>query len=480
MSQAATELREFALLLTEEPDAQESVAYELQRLSETAETLELSAIARAAADAAEELTKTGVGVAALRRVANAIRHTGGRLRIGPICVVGVTGEEAEALLLDAELCCEPVYLFEDLAAFARGLHTEQPSAVVLPADALEAISQLVGRESFPVLVAGPSPAELDGRAPSVEPQLAALAAGAHGYLDRPFRLAEVTRIARWRNASRDEPLEVLVVAEGDAAREELVGAFEAGGLSVLVSSNPSEIPGLLAGPPHAVVLGAWVSGVPALSLAMLVRAHPRCTHLPVLVTGRPDDASALRALGVDDVMRPEAQPAQVAQRVRDRIGRMRNLPWEREPASGMPTRLGVLNLLDAELAIASRTGMTLAVGLIELEGLRTAVEAFGASALANARRRVQGIFREMLRRTDAHGELSPGDLLVAMPVCSREVALSRLEEVAMRFAAETARDPQLKGVQMQIGVADTSEGLRTVAVRAERELRSGGSQPRVA
>jgi DNA-binding response OmpR family regulator len=480
LAQAATELREFALLLTEEPDAQESVAFELHRLAETAEALELSAIARAAADAAEELTKTGVGVAALRRVANAIRHTGGRLRIGPICVVGITGAEAEALQLDAELCCEPVYLFDDLAAFARGLHTEQPSAVVLPVEAIDAIAQLVGRESFPVLVHGGQTSEGNSEAVAFEAQIAALASGAHGYLERPFRLSQLVRIARWRNQSREELAEVVLVAEGDPAREELEAAFEAAGMSVQTASNPAELTPLLGGPPHAVVLGAWVAGVPALSLAMLVRAHPRCTHLPILVTGRPDDASALRGLGVDDVMRPEAQPAQVAQRVRDRIGRMRNLPWERDPASGMPTRLGVLNLLDAELAIASRTGMVLAVSLVELDGLRTAVEAFGATALANARRRVQALFREMLRRTDAHGELAPGELLVAMPVCSRAVASQRMEEIAVRFAAETARDPQLKGVQLLVGVADTTEGLRTVAVRAERELRSGGSPPRVA
>src|SRR6187551_2835396 len=77
LAQAAAELREFALLLSEEPDAQESVAFELHRLAETAETLELAAVARAANDAADDLGAAGVGVRALRRVANAIRHTGG-------------------------------------------------------------------------------------------------------------------------------------------------------------------------------------------------------------------------------------------------------------------------------------------------------------------------------------------------------------------------------------------------------------------
>ncbi|MEQ1501956.1 MAG: diguanylate cyclase [Myxococcota bacterium] len=479
LSQAATELREFALLLTEEPDAQESVAFELHRLAETADALELPTISRAAIDAAEELEQSGVGLRALRRVANAIRHTGGRLRFGPVCLVGITGDQARELEEDAALCCEPVYLFDDLAAFAGGLHTEQPTAVVLPAEATEAVAQLVQRENFPVLVHGPSGAW--------EQHAAAMSAGAHGYLPHPFRLADVTRLARWRNQPREEALfdgsaggafggDVVVVGDPDAARDELVAALVQASVHVVTASDPSELSALLeSGPPHAVVLSAWVAGYPALPLAMLIRSHPRSNHVPILVIGRPDDAQALRAIGVDDVMRNEAQGPAVAQRVRDRVLRMSTLPWDHDPVSGLATRLGVLGRLDGELAVASRTGHVLSVALIELDGLRTAVEAFGAGAVAAARKRVVRLFREGLRRTDVYGELSLGELVVALPSCGRSVAARRIEELAERFHAEVAREPHLANVQMLVGVADTADGLRTVAVRAERELRSVGA-----
>lgn len=490
LAQAATELREFALLLAEEPDAQEPVAFELQRLAETAETLELSTIARAASDAAEELAHSAAGVRALRRVANAIRHTGGRLRFGPICLVGVPPEDAERLLLDAELCCEPVYVFADLAAFASGLHTEQPTAVVLPAESTEAVTQLVSRENFPVLVHGPP---LDADPTAWERYTAAMEAGAHGYLPGKLELADVTRLARWRNQQAEEPIDVIVAADDDAARAELVQALEQARIGVVTVDNAAELAAALGGAakppagappnqalplvvPHAVVLAARVDGVPAHPLAMLIRAHPRCCHVPVLVTGRPDDAGALRAVGVDDVMRSEAQAAQVAQRVRDRATRTSSLPWERDPMSGMPNRLGVLSQLDAELSLASRTGLVLSVAVIEMDGLRTAIEAFGASALGNVRRRVVRLFKQTLRRTDVFGEIAFGELVVAMPVCGQKVALQRIELVASRFADEAAADPQLKGITMVVGVADTSQGLRTVAVRAERELRAGGTQ----
>lgn len=468
LSQASGELREFALLLTEEPDAQESVAFELQRLADTANTLELTAIARAATDAAEELGQTGVGVRALRRVANAIRHTGGRLRFGPVILVGLADDHAARLVADAQLCCEPLYLFDDLAGFAGGLHTEQPTAVVLPSDAVDAVEQLVTRENFPVLVHGPASAW--------QQHAAAMAAGAHGYLVHPFTLSDVTRLARWRSQPFEPPFEVLVLADPDPTRDQLVASLEQVGIGVVVTTDPADLSAALESTtPRAVVLSAFVGGYPALPLALLIRAHPRCNHLPILVTGRPDDATALRAIGVDDVMRTDAQPLQAAQRVRDRVLRMQGLPWERDPVGGMPNRLGVLNTLDAELAIASRTAMVLSVVVVEMEGLRAAVEQHGAAALNRSRRKMAGIFRDGLRRTDAFGELGIGELCLALPTCTRDVALRRAENIVRRWAAEVANDPQLKSVHIVVGVADTTEGLQSVAVRAERELRSGGS-----
>jgi PleD family two-component response regulator len=471
LSQAATELREFALLLTEEPDAQDSVSFELHRLADTAETLELAAVARAANDAAEELTQAGVGVRALRRVANAIRHTGGRLRFGPLILVGVSAKQTEQIKLDAELCCEPVFLFDDLQAFASGLHTEQPTAVVLPAEATDAVGQLVTRENFPVLVHGPPSAW--------EQHAAAMAAGAHGFLVQPFTLADVTRLARWRSQPFDERFEVLVLADAGEARDQLVQSLQQVGVIVVTTDDPRELAALLeTGTPKAVILSATVGGYPALPLAMLVRSHPRLNHLPILVSGRPEDPAALRAIGVDDVMRTDAQPLAAAQRVRDRVVRTQGLAWERDPVTGLANRLGVLNELDAQLAIASRTGNTLSVGLLEVDGLRNAIEAYGSPVVHNVRQVLMAVFRRNLRRTDAVGELAVGELLVAMPNCAAAVAMRRIEEIAELFAERVKGEPQLAGMSLVLGVADTSEGLRTVAVRAERELRGGGTSGR--
>jgi DNA-binding response OmpR family regulator len=469
LAQASAQLHELSQLLSEEPDSGDSVAFELRRLSETAEALQLATIARAAEDAADELEKPSGSLRALRRVANAIRHTGGRLRFGPLVIVGADPAQADRLSDDAQLCCEPVKLFDDLPSFASGLHTEQPTAVVLPVDAVDAVHQLVNRERFPVLVHGPASAW--------EQRLHAMEAGAHGFLVHPFVLADVTRLARWRAQPQEETFEVLLLADESRERDELAQALEQVGIAVVTATDLSELAvALEAGTPRAVVLGARVAGRPAVALAQLIRTHPRCNHLPILVSGRPDEPALLRALGVDDVMRADAASSQAAQRVRDRVLRLQALPWERDPVSGLANRLGVLNALDAELAKASRTGQVLSVVLVELQGLRQAVELFGAAAPRNARRHLVGLLRDGLRRTDLYGELALGELLVALPGCDREVALRRLEAIGEAFREQCRRDAQLKQLQVVVGAADTESGLLGVALRAEGELRANGGR----
>jgi len=469
LAQASALLREFAKQLVEEPDAGESVAFELRRLAQSAETLQLSSVARAANEAALNLEENVGGVRSLRRVANAIRHTGGRLRFGPLVIVGVKEEQAALLREERLLCSEPVRLYPTLAAFASGLHTEQPAAIVLAATEVSAVGQLASRERFPVLV--------HGSAGAVEDRLAAMAAGAHGFLVSPFALAEATHLARWQAQPQPTTIEVLILADPDPAIDALGRALMDLGCTVVRAANPTGLATALeVGSPRAVVLGASVGGRSATALASVIRGHPRFNQVPILVWGRPRDAPALRAAGVDDVMRASAGPGLAAQRVRDRAVRVLRLPWRRDPVSGMANRLGSLDALDAELARASRSQAVLSVVLIELVGLRHAVQEIGSVAHHRARRRLMGLVDVYLRQSDVFGELDLGELIIAMPDCSRATALARVQRLQEAFREQTADDPHLRDVRFAVGAAESSAGLQDVAIRAERELRASGGR----
>ncbi len=468
VAQAARLLHDLWRDLERDGDAAEAAAIELRRLADTAETLDLEVVSRAAREAAAELVEQSDGSArSLRRVGNALRHSGGRLRFGPIVVIGLSGEEADDVARNARLCCEPVEVYPDVAGFTAALHTEEPAAIVLPVEEVDAVGQLVGRERFPVLVHAAEAA--------FEPRLVALIAGAHAVVDRPLSLREVTRLVRWHSQMTVEDLEVLVLADPSSLRDSLVAAIRAAGLSVRLSTDPEELPALVEhATPAAVVLGPRVAGHPAFPLALLVRAHPRSHPVPMLVFGHPDEPAALRAAGVEDVMRSDANPTLAAHRIRDRIVRLRALPWEREPRTGWPTRLGALDALDGALAVVSRTGRPLTVVLVEVDGMAAVEDSFGPEAGSDLRRILRGVVTDGLRRTDLHGTLGPpGSLLLALQACNQEEALPRVADLLARFEERIRGDERFVDATLVVGAADTDAGLADVGVRAERDLVSG-------
>jgi DNA-binding response OmpR family regulator len=465
VAQAAAQVHELAAELRVDADAAEPAVIELRRLAETAGTLNLPTVAQAALDAATELEGTEGGPRSLRRIANALRHSGGRLRFGPIVVVGLSAEEADDLARAAPLCCEPLRLYPDLATFAAGLHTEQPTAVVLPVEDVEAVAQLVGRERFPVLVHA---------APHVwKPRVVALEAGAHAVLTRPFGLRDVTRVVRWHTQGAHDVHDVLVLADPDPSRDGLVRAIEDLGMVARLAADPAELPTLLdRSVPSAVVLGPSVAGTPALSLALVVRGHPRAHPVPILVSGHPEDPALLRAAGVDDIMRTDVQPDLAAHRLRDRILRLRALPWDRDTRTGWPNRLGILDALDDEIHAVTRSGRTLTVVLLELEGLDLVEEAAGRDAAADVCRILRGVVTDGLRRTDRYGTLGlPGSVVIGLPGCDLETARTRLGDVLQRFSERIRGDDRFEDVQIAVGAADTELGLADVGVRAEQDLK---------
>lgn len=461
LTRSANELRELAALLAEEPDAGDSAAFELERLAQTAGSLDLPIVAQAANEAAGEVQQ-GAGGRALRKVAHAIRHAAGRVRFGPIVVVGLPAEDAERVRTESEQVAEPVLLYEDVSAFLHALQPDEPNVVVLPASALELVSQLVQRESFPVLVHGGHHA--------AEAFTAALAVGARGYLVHPVPLSEILAVARVRSQPVDEPTDVLVVAGPSPERDQLLDGLRQVGLAGHAAAEPSSV--LLAldeWPIKAVIVWIEVQGQPSLPYVQLVRAHPRYNHLPILVYAHAEEANALRALGAEDAMRVDVSPSQAAQRVRERIDRLLALPWTRDPASGVSTRLGVLAAIDDELARASRSGAVVTVAHLEVEGLRSTDLDHGA--VHRARRLLGEIVRRNVRKTDPIGELAIGELVVCLPGCLKGVAERRMAALAKAFATNVAADPELAGLRLAYGVADNLDGAPTVARRAEQALR---------
>jgi hypothetical protein len=125
--------------------------------------------------------------------------------------------------------------------------------------------------------------------------------------------------------------------------------------------------------------------------------------------------------------------------------------------------------VDEALARAARSGEPVAVAVIEAEGLRGSGLEVGA--VHRARRTVTDALRRGVRRTDPVGELSLCAWLVGLPGCEKGVARRRVDQVLGDAAARLSADPELRGLTLEVGVADSHGGASTLAHRAERDLR---------
>lgn len=461
LDQAGDQLLELSSLLEgADADTLAMASAELDRMANTAGTLGLGHLERASRTASHDVPR-GRQMEALRLVAQALRRTRGRPRIGPILVVAHPSDSA-ALQGQLDAVTEHIRLFPDLDAFTRAIHVDEPSAVILPVEMLEAVQQLAEYEDFPILVHRPVNAQ--------ETTASALAHGAAGYVGRPLVLNDITRQVRWK-ASRPEDAEVFVLLDDGTVRTGLVRALESLGLGVVASGNPNDITEALSGGhADAVIMGAEVQGVPCASLAALVRGHPTRGHLPLMILGRPRNPQQLRSAGIDDLMRENADPSHVAQRVRDRVHRFMALPWMHQPGARIASRLGALDALDQMLRSTQRHPMTLSVGILQIDGLYVLPPHEQRHGVRWVRRLIAQTAGEHLRRNDVVGELIPGAFLIGMPHADAHSSQQRLGAWRKDLRSRLRNIPALKGLTPRLGVSDTTLGIAGVARRAERNL----------
>ena len=462
LDQAGDQLTELnGLLQVADEDTILTASAELERLADTAGTLGLGQLERASRAAAHDLPGDR-RMDTLRLVAQALRRTRGQPRLGPILVVAHP-DDTQAIRDAADAIAEPIRLYPTMEAFTQALHVDEPCAVCLPMEAHDAIHQLSEYERFPVFAHGP-PGAIEGIATAID-------RGAVGYLQRPLQPDSLTRLVRRHTTAPHDAIEVFLLMDDGPPREALRLAIEALGIAVISSGAPSDLGTALdQGTADAIIVGSEVNGASCAILAQIVRGHPTRGHLPLMIFGRPKNPAGLRSAGIDDLMRANAEPHHVAQRVRDRVTRFLALPWTEHPTSRLQTRIGCLDALDALLRAARRSPTVIAVGMLQVDGLHSLTPPEVRQATRDLRRVLSERTQVALRRTDIVGELIPGSYLVVMPQADEGGARERLGvfKKALRLAGQ--EEDTLSGLSWRVGVADISLGLAGVASRAERDL----------
>ncbi len=464
--QAGHQIEEFRELLASQDDdeTRETVSHQLGRLSNTARALNFQVVADTARTTADALAE-GSPDLSLREISLAIRSSLTTPRFGPVAIVA-SGPLAEMLESAAATTSEPIHIVNDADELVDQLSMQSFTAVAFPSGRLDLVSAVNRQHSCPVLVYGdPNNWQI---------RLAAVEAGAVGFLSLPFELSELLELARWHlERSQKDPCELFLLTPDTFEREKLLVHLTHSGIPTTASENPGEMmPTLDVVCPDALIIGDGVGGKRAEVLVRAIRAHSHRGHVPVLVLADTEDPSPLLTAGADDVIPTGTSPTIVEQRLRARLDRFDQVRRERHLVSGLPSRMGVLRSLDRHIANARRAEHTLTVALVQVDGLTEARKRWGKSAANAAQRLMATCLEGGLRRVDVVGQLGSDFFVAGLPNCQIVEARKRLAEISRHFLARCRGDRRLRDLEFRVGLADTNSGVGRLLLRADADLHS--------
>lgn len=442
LAQVPSRLAALAAAGEDTTEGADVIAFELRQLAETAARLHLPDVAAAATRPGLEGWRER-----LRAVATAVAFERESTPFRPIALVAGAGSLPEGVP-----CSERVVVHPSSAAVRAAAVAELPQAAVLPATDLAEIQALSADGVLVVATGGPGwPA-----------RVAALASGAAAWLpegELPTALSAI-RWAAWTAGERP----VAALAGPDAT---WTAALEGVGFSVIPRDEPEEVADHW--PPDALVIpgpGVRLRGVgEAPGVLQALRAHPRLARL--VIAANVPDADVLLA---GNAPRAAAQVARA-------VDRIRRIPNDRDPVTGLANRLGALRSLDRLLAAAARSREPLAVAVLQLEGLDVVRSEHGLGAWSEALRAAAGELRGTLRRFDVVGRVCDEIFLAGLAGCGADEAAKRLNGIVTELQGALQRDARFAEILPRVGVADTAPGLERLLDRAWDSLahaRQGG------
>ncbi len=146
-----------------------------------------------------------------------------------------------------------------------------------------------------------------------------------------------------------------------------------------------------------------------------------------------------------------------------------------DPLTGIANYRRLLDVLDAEIKRYGRTGRSLSLLLIDLDGLKAINDTRGHLAGSRALERVANILRDHCRETDTAGRYGGDEFMVVLPETEREAAV----HVAQRISECVRNDQEEPVISVSTGAAifpqdgGTIDELLSAADRALYQAKRG-------
>jgi len=262
-------------------------------------------------------------------------------------------------------------------------------------------------------------------------------------------LPEEELVERFNNLMgffRHEAIRVLVICDREDRAQHYLTTLEDGGCEArwLMPSGSvvAEAVGLR---PELLVVDLADPKLTGFDFGAVMRQHAAFSRLPFVYISAPPPADDKRlvglATGTDDFLSPEVDELYLQRLVRARIVAARKLVMSSavDPLTGLLGRDAFQRQFEVMVGMLSRSGGSLAVAAVEVDGLLEINREHGYAAGDRILSRVAAAFSRRFRSSDSLSRYVSGRFVMALPGADADSARRVVDEVRIRLQATTIK-----------------------------------------
>jgi diguanylate cyclase (GGDEF)-like protein len=306
-------------------------------------------------------------------------------------------------------------------------------------DARRLLAELTsGARRFPVLVTTESDEFAD--------RLEVASLGARGYLHKSLPVSQMLDAVVQLKAGPGRRGAVVLAVDDDAEMLLVLDRIlEPHGIKALTLSDPRRFwSSLEENSPDLVILDIDMPGISGIDLCRTVRNDPRWAVLPVLFLTRHGDPKTVRevfAAGADDYVVKPVVGLDLVTKIENRLKRvwLHRALADSDALTGAVSKRRSVELLARLLRLSGRFSHPLCLAMIDLDRFKEANDQFGNASGDAVLRRLSHMLLRHFRGEDVVTRWGGEEFLVGMYGITKEVAVTRLEQLSEQFAAEEFR-----------------------------------------
>jgi diguanylate cyclase (GGDEF)-like protein len=385
------------------------------------------------------------------------------LRSKLVFLVDSDPAQTEAMRVQLEHFGYEVVCVNQLDQLMPALHTQTPEVLVVDllfpegrqagADAIEKLRRSQKLKSAVIYTSNTS---------SFDSRLRAVRAHGDGFFTKPVDVIALSeRIEALVAHMQPKAYRILVLDDDQAMGKYHAAILQNVGMQVQVLDEPNNvIAAINTFQPELILMDVYMPGCNGVELTKLIRQDISYLNVPIVFLSSETDLSKqLEAVkvGADDFLCKPIPSDFLVSAISTRAERYRALRVliTRDGLTGLYNHTAIKEELMAEIAIAGRNRVSLALAMIDLDDFKHVNDTYGHTVGDQVLRALSGVLKQRLRRGDVIGRYDGEKFIVIFPATTAVVAKKVLDQIRVAFKKiKQFSESGVFSVTFSAGIAD--------------------------